>query len=114
MQHDILEGHPAARLRVYAIWTDKLFFDSRDRWDAAGLADPRVTHLWDGADRVGRWMVEHAPGFEGGDWDAYALFPPGATWTPGAPPRPVSSASTVVANRDRLDAAILPLIGGRG
>jgi hypothetical protein len=114
VQHDILERHPAARLRVYALWTNKLFFDSRDRWDAAGLADPRVTHLWDGPDVVGRWLVEHAPGFDGGDWDAYALFGPEARWTAASPPAPVSSGSTVVANRDRLARAILPLLAGGG
>jgi hypothetical protein len=110
VQHDILERHPTARLRVYAIWTDRLFFDSRNRWDTAGLADPRVTHLWDGADLVGRWMVEHMPGFDGGDWDAYALFGPRAAWSATTPPAPVSSGSTVVGSRDRLDTAILPLI----
>jgi hypothetical protein len=59
VQRNILERHPSVRLRVYAIWTDKRFFDSRAQWDAASLVDKRVTHLWDGDDLSGRWLVEH-------------------------------------------------------
>ena len=47
MQSKLLNAHPDARLRVYAIWVNKLFGDARNRWDAAGLTDPRVVHLWD-------------------------------------------------------------------
>ena len=50
MQSKLLEAHPHARLRVYAIWVNKLFGDARNRWDAAGLTDPRVVHLWDAED----------------------------------------------------------------
>ena len=53
MQRNILERHPSVRLRVYAIWTDKRFFDSRAQWDAASLVDTRVTHLWDGDELAG-------------------------------------------------------------
>lgn len=47
MQSEILKTHPQARLRVYAIWVNKSFGDARNRWDAAGLTDARVVHLWD-------------------------------------------------------------------
>jgi hypothetical protein len=109
VQREILERHPTARLKVYAVWTDKRFFDSRAQWDAAGLVDKRVTHLWDGDDLSGRWLVEHAPGFRGGDWDAYALFGPDATWS-ATLPSPVSSGSTVIGSSDELAGAIAPLL----
>jgi len=110
VQHNVLERYPTAPLHVYAIWTDKRFFDSRDQWDAAGLVDRRVTHLWDGDDIAGDWLVGHDPGFRGGDWDAYALFRPDAKWTASSPPRPASSGSTVIGSSDDLAAAIGPLL----
>jgi hypothetical protein len=109
VQRNILERHPSVRLRVYAIWTDKRFLDSRAQWDAASLVDNRVTHLWDGDDLSGRWLLKHAPDFRGGDWDAYALFGPDATWS-ATLPRPVSSGSTVIGGSDELAAAIAPLL----
>lgn len=113
MQHNLLERYPGARLRVYAIWTDKRFFDSRDRWDAAGLVDRRVTHLWDAPDLSGNWLVEHAPDYHAGDWDAYALFGPEARWDQTLP-SPLSSGSTVIGSSDDLARAIAPLVGGAG
>ncbi len=110
MQHTILEPHPGARLRVLAIWTDRRFFDSRQQWDAAELVDPRVTHLWDQGDLSGRWLVEHAPGFRGGDWDAYALFGPDARWTATTLTPPLSSGPTVMGSSDDLAAAVRPLL----
>jgi hypothetical protein len=53
--------------------------------------------------------VEHAPDFRGGDWDAYALFGPDATWS-ATLPRPVSSGSTVIGSSDELATAIAPLL----
>lgn len=110
MQQNVLDRYPSAQIRVYAIWTDKRFFDSRDQWDAAGLVDRRVTHLWDGDDLAGDWLVNHDPGFEGRDWDAYALFGPSALWTASTPPRPASSGSTVIGSSDALGSAIVPLL----
>jgi hypothetical protein len=110
VQQNILERYPSAPIHVYAIWTDKRFFDSRDQWDAAGLVDRRVTHLWDGDDVTGDWLVDHDPGFGGHDWDAYALFGPPAVWTASSPPRPASSGSSVIGSSDALAAAIVPLL----
>jgi hypothetical protein len=64
VQSDILKPHPTAHLRVYAIWTNKLFGDARNRWDAAGLTDPRVMHLWDANDTSGDWLVDHVSGYQ--------------------------------------------------
>ena len=104
MQSDILEANPTARLRVYAIWTNKLFGDARNRWDADGLTDPRVVHLWD-ADVAGDWLVGHVSGYQGGDWDTYLLFGPDATWT--SQPEPLrSSGSPVDGHIDALSQAV--------
>ena len=109
MQSEILRAHPGARLRVYAIWTKKLFGDARDRWDAAGLVDPRVTHLWDGADVSGEWLAANVRGYQGGDWDTYLLFGPEATWT-GEPGPLRSSGASVAATIGDLQRAIAPLL----
>jgi len=101
--------HPQARLRVYAIWTNKLFGDARRRWDAAGLTDQRVVHLWDGKDVSGDWLVDHVPGYQGSDWDTYLLFGPEATWT-SQPTALRSSGSPVAEQIDPLSHALSPLL----
>jgi hypothetical protein len=108
---EILAKYPAARLRVYAIWTVKLTFDSRDQWDAGGLSDPRVVHLWDPQDLTGDWFVAHQPDYQAGDWDAYLLFGPQATWTSQPPPL-ISSGGSVIDTKDQLAQSIAPLLKG--
>jgi hypothetical protein len=109
VQSEILKPHPTAHLRVYAIWTNKLFGDARNRWDAAGLTDPRVVHLWDAADVSGDWLVDHVSGYQGGDWDTYLLFGPGATWT--SQPTPLRSSGGPVDDQiDALRQAVSPLL----
>lgn len=109
MQSQILTAYPQARLRVYAIWTSKVFGDARRRWDAAGLTDRRVVHLWDGDDVAGAWLAGHVSGYEGGDWDTYLLFGPEATWT--SQPAPLrSSGSPVDEQIDALRHAVSPLL----
>jgi hypothetical protein len=70
VRSDILAKHRDARLIVYAIWTDKLFRDSRSQWDGGGLTDHRVVHLWDRRDISGSWLLHHLPGYRGNDWDS--------------------------------------------
>jgi hypothetical protein len=109
VQSEILKAHPQARLRVYAIWTNKLFGDARNRWDAAGLTDPRVMHLWDANDTSGDWLVNHVSGYQGSDWDTYLLFGPDATWT--SQPTPLRSSGGPVDNQiDALSQAVNPLL----
>jgi hypothetical protein len=104
VQSEILKTHPQARLRVYAIWVNKLFGDARNRWDAAGLTDPRVMHLWDEKDVSGEWLAANIDGYQGSDWDSYLLFGPDATWT--SQPAPLrSSGSSVAAQIDQLSQA---------
>jgi hypothetical protein len=109
VQSKILKAHPQARLRVYAIWVNKLFGDGRNRWDAAGLTDPRAVHLWDEDDVSGGWLVDNVPGDQGGDWDTYLLFGPDATWT-SQPTSLRSSGSPVDHQIDDLRRALSPLL----
>jgi hypothetical protein len=109
VQENLLEKYPSAKLRVYAIWTNKYLLASRDRWDGGGLADPRVVHLWDERDLSGDWFVENLPSFRGGDWDSYLLFGPDAEWTT-LPPQLLSSGSTVIGRRDELARSVRTLM----
>jgi len=109
VQSKILSAHPNAKLRVYAIWANKLFGDARNRWDAAGMTDRRVTHLWDGDDLTGGWLAGNVEGYVGSDWDTYLLFGPDATWD-GQPGPLLGSGSPVDVEIDRLEQAIGPLL----
>jgi hypothetical protein len=101
VQSEILKPHPTAHLRVYAIWTNKLFGDGRNRWDAAGLTDPRVMHLWDATDTSGDWLVDHV--------NTYLLFGPDATGT--SQPTPLRSSGGPVDDQiDTLSQAVSPLL----
>jgi hypothetical protein len=109
VQSKILNAHPTAHLRVYAIWVNKLFGDARNRWDAAGLTDPRVVHLWDAQDVSGDWLADNVAGNQGGDWDTYLLFGPDATWT--SHPSPLRSSGSPVDHQiDDLRQALNPLL----
>jgi hypothetical protein len=110
VQQNVLERAPQADLKVYAIWTDKLFTDSRRKWDAGGLTDPRVAHFWDGPDQLGGWFVKRMKDFQGGDWDTFLLFGPDAKWD--AVPSPLlGSGSSVIGQSDNLKKEISPLLG---
>ena len=109
MQSKILRTHPHTRLRVYAIWVNKLFGDARNRWDAAGLTDPRVVHLWDADDISGGWLATNVAGYQGADWDTYLLFGPDATWTSQPTPL-VGSGSPVDHQIGDLRRALDPLL----
>jgi hypothetical protein len=110
VQSEILNTNPQARLRVYAIWVNKSFGDARNRWDAAGLTDPRVVHLWDEPNVSGEWLAANVDAYQGSDWDTYLLFGPDATWA--SRPTPLrSSGSSVAAQIDQLSQALSPLLG---
>ena len=109
MQSEILKAYPQARLRVYAIWVSRVFGDARHRWDAAGLTDPRVVHLWDEPNVSGEWLAANVQGHQGSDWDTYLLFGPDATWT--SQPTPLrSSGSPVDHQLDDLRQALSSLL----
>ena len=109
MQEEILARNPGAELRVYAIWVNKYFLASRDRWDGGGLTDRRVVHLWDERDLTGDWFVAHLDSFRGGNWDSYLLFGPDAEWTTLPSPL-LSSGSTIIGQRDELARSVRALL----
>ena len=111
MQENLLRKNPGAHLRVYAIWVDRLFGDARSRWDAAGLTDPRVVHLWDAEDVSGGWLQANVKGYQGSDWDVFWLFGPAATWDASPGPLVAAGAPVVDAAGD-LQRAIAPLLAG--
>ena len=111
LQTEILEKYPRAKLRVYAIWTSKLVFDSRDQWDAAGLTDRRVVHLWDPQDIMGNWFFYQFPDYQGTTWDTYLLFGKDATWDT-QPSSLMSSGAPPIDYEDTIAQSIRPLLNG--
>ena len=68
-----------------------------------------MVHLWDAENVSGRWLVDNVPGYQGGDWDTYLLFGPGATWA--SRPTPLRSSGSPVADQiDVLSRALGPLL----
>ncbi len=109
----MLERHPDAQLRVYAIWTNKYYLDqlpgARALWDAGGLTDGRVIHFWDQGDVSGDWLREHVAAGRGGDWDVYYLFGPDARWD--SQPAPLlRRGGTIIGSRQELEEALKPLL----
>lgn len=108
MQDNILANSSNPNLKVYAIWTDKLFTDARWRWDAAGLIDKRVEHLWDKDNLAGSWLANNLGSNEVGDWDAYFLFSSRAAWD-AEPTELAGKGSTVLGEGRRLAEEIAKL-----
>ena len=109
VQSKILLAHPYARLRVSAIWVNKLFGDAQPLGRRRAHR-PQVVHLWDAEDVSGGWLADNVAGNQGGDWDTYLLFGPDASWTSQPGPL-VSSGSPVNHQIDELRQAMNPLLG---
>jgi hypothetical protein len=108
---NILQWYPDARLRVYVVWVSRWASDARSEIDGGGLADARVTHLWDPGRVVGQPLLDQfGVNFGGLDYDFFLLFGPDATWGTAAP-RPVASGATVIDSSDRLSEAAASLLG---
>ena len=82
--------------------------DGRDEWRPDLLPDGRVRHYWDEGLWVGRWYATDVESFDGIVWDAYYLYDAGARWDEASPVA-ISSGATVIAERERLRTALLPL-----
>jgi hypothetical protein len=106
---EILSKHPQVDLQVYAVWFNMLFGDSRGAWDGDGLDDPRVLHFWDEQKVVGNWFSTNVTRNPGTTWDFYALY--GADAVDLA--KPLSMGGTIISQREKLAAAIKPLLGGK-
>jgi hypothetical protein len=114
-------------LRVYTVWFNMLFGDSRDRWDGDGVTDPRVRHFWDEQKLVGNWYSADVLHRQGTTWDFYALYGPDARtatssgwvltcadWSSTArwsaePPRALSQGGSIINRHDQLQTAISAL-----
>lgn len=111
VQKEVLAKNNSPHLRVYAVWFDMVFGDSRSRWDGAGLADSRVTHLWDERKVVGNWYSANVTQRRGTTWDFYAVYGPEARDLRS----PLSMGAPIIFKREDLAASIGPLLAnGRG
>jgi hypothetical protein len=100
----VLDTHPKADLRVYAVWFNMMASDSRERWRETLLRDRRVTHFWDEGKTVGTWFGART---EKHDvlWDAWMLYGPDARWD-DEPTGVLGTGRTIMASRDELKATI--------
>lgn len=111
MQNEILEKNPQAGLKVYAVWYDMIWTDSRRRWPGDALDDLRVVHFWDEEKAVGRWYGSH-PQYGKGDsvwWDTYLLYGPESRWQE-SPSHLIKIGSTILEARNELAANLRPLL----
>jgi hypothetical protein len=121
VQTSLLDSNPDARLRVYAVWYNMFPGDSREKWPANLLTDPRVAHYWDERKLVGTTYFQNLPQIwerRAPDtaapsdlilWDAYLLYEPKVLWD-DAPPSVVSWGSTILQTQDRLVHDLEPVL----
>jgi hypothetical protein len=112
VQKELLERHPSAALKVYAVWFNMVGGDERSRWQRDLLTDSRVAHFWDEKKVIGRWYAKHLEykGSGGVLWDAWALYGPEARWDQG-PSHRVDWGRTIVGTRDKLRQQFEGLLG---
>jgi hypothetical protein len=101
VQSQLLAQNPSRQLRVYAVWLPMLWGDARGMWNGNTMADPRVTHFWDGDTVAGQWFAKQVDGYEGISWDAYYLYGPNATWE-SVPSPLIASGGTIYDERQAL------------
>jgi hypothetical protein len=113
VQREILEGDPAAKLRVYAVWVPFLGGTS-EAADVSRrvLSDPRVDQFWDGDAVTSQWFAKNVDHSPAPAWDVYYLFGSEATWT-DVPAPIVSSGATIIGQSSARKDAIAPLLAER-
>lgn len=105
-----MEKNPDAELKVYAIWFNMIWTDSRSLRREGVLNDPRVVHFWDEEKVAGRWYEKHVT--RRGDeveWDAYFLYAPDASWGEEHP-EVLAWGRTILDTKERLQEAAKPLL----
>ena len=120
----MLDKHPDADLRVYAVWFSMFGTEGRDDWPDDALTDPRVTHWWDEEKAVGRYymprieemrgsMAAGSAGFAGDVlWDAYLVYGPEAQWT-DAPTGLRRWGRTILRTQEGLQQAVETVLQGK-
>ena len=112
VRQNVLAANPDAPLCVYAIWFDAYEGDERSRVDTSLLDDPRVTQFWDDRKEAGWWYARtftRPDDPEWIEWDAFFVYPPGATWDDSGA-RPDAWGRTIVGKHDALRDAVAKLI----
>ena len=110
MQTQLLAQHPAAPLRVYAVWVPLPVSVSRDKWGAGNMTDARVTQYWDGEHIISRWFANQVDGYDGISWGFYYLYGPDASWETLPSPL-IDSGGIVFRDREKLKRQVLKLLG---
>ncbi len=110
VQSDILDVHPEAPVKVYAVSYEMLGGDRFAKWlvDPSDdlISDARALHFWDDDKAIGRYYEDKVtrlgqPGEERIEWDAYFLYGPDTTWS-NDPPEPISWGRTIVDTREQF------------
>ncbi len=109
-----LSQRPDADVHVYAIWLPVLPSDDRVEWDNRILVDPRVTHLWDEEQLIGRWFADRGYGDLPVQWDALFMYGPQARWeTSDEPSNLVTWHRPIIAHAAELADELRPLLDQR-
>ncbi|MGH3351964.1 MAG: hypothetical protein ACRDPS_14950 [Nocardioides sp.] len=111
LQEQLADG-PDADVAVYAVWLPVLGTDARTEWEDRILTDPRVHHLWDENQLVGRWFAARGYGDLPVHWDAAFVYQPTATWGyRDEPSELVAWGRPIIAHRDELGRALESQLG---
>lgn len=111
MQKNLLEVHPKADLRVYAVWFNMYPGDARSEWPKGLLSDSRVIQFWDEGKSLGRFYERHLQQ-TGIVWDTYVLYDPQATWEEKPSP-PAGWGRPVIVTRHKLEQELQPYLQPR-
>jgi hypothetical protein len=90
VHENVFEGMASDKLRGYAVWEPILRTDdARSARKATSiLPDARIHHYWIDSQDVGEMFQAPLGLKDEPAWDVYLVYPPGAVWTGGRPPRP--------------------------
>lgn len=89
---EVLASLPAPDLQVFVVWQPILREDDHDaaNRNARVFDDPRMVHMWDGANIQGvLWNRKLGLPERQLAWDVFIVLPRGATWDGDLPPTPV-------------------------
>jgi hypothetical protein len=107
---NVLQRHPAAKLRLLVVWLNMMPGDSRQMTDLRLFSDPRATNFWDQDYVAGHWFAGNVDGYDGIAWDQYYVYGADAEWT-GRPGPLLGEGGPVIASTGDLDKTLAPLLG---